>query len=108
MFELPGHPNEPGGNLFVKRSQDAAVGALVRMLKKAPPLHQDLQGSTLQTPTNSIKDTTEISEEPRVQQSSASNSVSSGLGLVTSKTTANALEELHGYRKMKESLLKLK
>ncbi|XP_042022799.1 autophagy-related protein 13b-like [Salvia splendens] len=108
LFELPGHPNEPGGTLFVKRSQDAAVGALVRMLKKAPPLHQDLQGSTLQTPTNSIKDTTEISEEPRVQQSSASNIVSSGLGLVTSKTTANALEELHGYRKMKDSFLKLK
>ncbi|KAL1173744.1 hypothetical protein V6Z11_A05G432800 [Gossypium hirsutum] len=37
-------PNEAG--LFMNRkSQDAAVGALVRMLKKAPPLLQDIPSS---------------------------------------------------------------
>ncbi|KAH6769477.1 hypothetical protein C2S51_014813 [Perilla frutescens var. frutescens] len=116
LFDLSRHPsgpNEPGVTFLVKRSQDAAVGALVRMLKKAPPLHhdtsvttQDLQGSKLQTPTNGIQDDTEISEEPGVQQSYASNLASSGL--ITSKTTADALEELHGYRKMKDLLLKSK
>lgn len=117
LFDRPEHPsgpNEPGGTFLVKRSQDAAVGALVRMLKKAPPLHQgtsvttqDLQGSKLLTPTNGIQDATEISEEPGVQQpSSASNLALSEF--VTSKTTADALEELHGYRKMKDLLLKSK
>lgn len=116
LFELSRNPpgsNEPGGTFHVKRSQDAAVGALVRMLKKAPPLHQDtsvttqdLRGSKIQTPTNGIQDATEISEEPGVQQAYASNLASSGL--ISSKTTADALEELHGYRKMKDLLLKSK
>ncbi|KAK8299809.1 hypothetical protein V6Z12_D05G346100 [Gossypium hirsutum] len=40
----PSDPNEAG--LFMNRkSQDAAVGALVRMLKKAPPLRQDIPSS---------------------------------------------------------------
>ncbi|XP_057796873.1 autophagy-related protein 13b isoform X2 [Salvia miltiorrhiza] len=103
LFELPGHPSRSN------RSQDAAVGALVRMLKKAPPLHQDTSGTTLDLQGPKLQGATEISEEPRAQQSSASNLVSSSrLALVASKTTANALEELHGYRKMKDSLLKSK
>lgn len=110
MFDLPGHPsgpNDPGGTFIVKRSQDAAVGALVRMLKKAPPLHQGTSVSTqVLQGSNGIQDATEVSEEPGVQQPSASNLASSEL--MASKTTADALEELHGYRKMKDLLLKSK
>ncbi|KAK6125615.1 hypothetical protein DH2020_040642 [Rehmannia glutinosa] len=73
LFDLPGHPSgphEPGGIFPIKKSQDAAVGALVRMLKKAPPLRQDdsvttqyLSGSKLQTLRNCMQDTHGISEE---------------------------------------------
>ncbi|KAK4393820.1 Autophagy-related protein 13b [Sesamum angolense] len=107
-FDLSGHasiPHEPGGIFPVKKSQDAAVGALVHMLKKAPPLRQDisataqlLQGSKLQTLRSCMQDTNETSEEP-----TSSNPASSGL--IASKTTADALEELRGYREMKDLLL---
>ncbi|KAL0343138.1 UNVERIFIED_CONTAM: hypothetical protein Sangu_1201200 [Sesamum angustifolium] len=69
------------------------------MLKKAPPLRQDisattqlLQGSKLQTLRSCMQDTNETSEEP-----TSSNLASSGL--VASKTTADALEELRGIEK---------
>ncbi|KAL0379181.1 UNVERIFIED_CONTAM: Autophagy-related protein 13b [Sesamum radiatum] len=107
-FDLPGHssaPHEPGGSFPVKRSQDAAVGALVHMLKKAPPLRQDisvttqlLQGSKLQTLRSCMQDANETSEER-----TSSNLASSAL--IASKTTADALEELRGYREMKDLLL---
>ncbi|KAF2293198.1 hypothetical protein GH714_038991 [Hevea brasiliensis] len=38
-------PLERGGLFPIRKSQDAAVGALVRMLKKAPPLRQDFSSS---------------------------------------------------------------
>ncbi|KAL2521333.1 Autophagy-related protein 13 [Forsythia ovata] len=113
-FDQPGHPSGPherGGLLPVRKSQGAAVGALVRMLEKAPSLHQDisvtsdlLQGSKLEMLKNSIQDPNEISSTPQEQQSTSSNFAASGL--ISFKTTADALEELSGYREIKNSLLK--
>ncbi|KAL8473284.1 hypothetical protein ACS0TY_030208 [Phlomoides rotata] len=93
MFDLPelaGGTHEPGG---VKKSQDAAVGALVRMLKKAPPLHHDPSLTT---------------RDPKLQKSmaDAGNEISQEQQcVVSSKTTADALEELRGYRQIKDLLL---
>ncbi|KAG5534100.1 hypothetical protein RHGRI_022290 [Rhododendron griersonianum] len=84
-------PLEPGGFFQVKKSQDGAVSAH-RLLKKAPPLRQDI--------TNSIIS----SEEPGVQNAASLGVVSSGL--VLPKTTADALEELRGYTELKDLLLK--
>lgn len=81
------------------------------MLKKAPSLHQDisvtsnlLQGSKHEMPKNSNQDPDEISSTPREQQSTSVNFASSGL--VSPKTTADALEELCEYKEMKNSMLK--
>ncbi|GER29623.1 autophagy-related protein 13 [Striga asiatica] len=92
----PCGPHEPKG---VKKSQDAAaVGALVRMLKKAPPLRQDISltmqnhvGPALQNDNNSAGN---------------KNSSSSTFSNLASKTTADALDELRGYREIKDLLLK--
>ncbi|GKD48221.1 autophagy-related protein 13b-like protein [Tanacetum coccineum] len=40
-----GTPHEHSGPSTPRKSQDAAVGALVQMLKKAPPLGQDFNRS---------------------------------------------------------------
>lgn len=113
-FDQLGHPSGPHerGSLFpVKKSQHVAVGALVQMLKKAPSLHQDisvtetlLQDSKLEMLENSNRDPGEISSTPQERQSTSVNFASSGL--VSSKTMADALEELHEYSEMKNSLLK--
>ncbi|CAA2956900.1 autophagy-related 13b-like [Olea europaea subsp. europaea] len=113
-FDQPGHPSgsREKGSLFpVRKSQHAAVGTLVQMLKKAPSLHQDisvtsnlLQGSKHEMPKNSNQDPDEISSTPREQQSTSVNFASSGL--VSPKTTAGALEELCEYKEMKNSMLK--
>lgn len=84
-------PLEPGGFFQVKKSQDGAVSAH-RLLKKAPPLRQDI--------TNSIIS----SEEAGVQNAASLGVVSSGL--VLPKTTADALEELRVYTELKDLLLK--
>ncbi|GFP95422.1 autophagy-related protein 13 [Phtheirospermum japonicum] len=116
-FELQGHPSgphEPGEVFPAKKSQDAAVGALVCMLKKAPPLRQDisvttqyLQGSKLQALRNYMQNANEISNSEEqtigVQPSTSLNLASSGL--IASKTTADALDELRGYRELKDLLL---
>lgn len=70
----------------VKKSQDAAVGALVRMLKKAPPLHND----TTCDP-KLIQSSNEISQDQQY--------------VVSPKTTSDALEELRGYTQIKDLLL---
>lgn len=113
-FDQPHHlmaPHEPGGLLLVRKSEDAAVCALVQMLKKAPPLRQDvsftadlLQDSKLKTPTNCNQDSNEISEKSNILQCASKNLASSGL--ISSKTTFDALDELHGYRELKDMLLK--
>ncbi|XP_075501467.1 autophagy-related protein 13b-like [Primulina tabacum] len=109
-FDQPHHPmvpQEPGGILLVRKSQDAAVGALVQMLKKAPPLCQDISfsaDSKLKTPANCNQDSNENSEKSNILQSGSTNLASSGLA--SSKTTSDALDELRGYRELKDSLLK--
>ncbi|XP_022739633.1 autophagy-related protein 13b-like [Durio zibethinus] len=111
-YDRRGHlsdPNEAG--LFMNRiSQDAAVGALVSMLKKAPPLRQDIsnsinfsEASRPEMWNNIIQEQNQISEAVTVEHA-ASSSISSSR-FVASKTTADALEELRGYKEMKNSLL---
>ncbi|CAI0428349.1 unnamed protein product [Linum tenue] len=83
---------QAGGTFPIKKSQDAAVGALVHMLKKAPPLRQELSTSTV--------DSTHVSSIRAEHPPDTSSSV-----LVASKTTADALEELQGFKLMKDCLL---
>ncbi|GMI68614.1 autophagy 13B [Hibiscus trionum] len=100
----PSDPNEAGLFMNIK-SQDAAVGALVRMLKKAPPLCQDnfSEASRPEMWSNSIQKQSQVSETVTGQPAAASSTASSRL--VASKTTADALEELRGYKVMKNMLL---
>ncbi|KAJ8769632.1 hypothetical protein K2173_005235 [Erythroxylum novogranatense] len=101
---------ESGGLFPIRKSQDAAVGALVHMLKKAPPLRQDFstsidlpQESRSKMRGRNIEEQNQVSAMamPMVQPSS---SVASSR-LVPLKTTADALEELRGYKEMKDMLL---
>ena len=97
---------------MTRKSQDAAVGALVRMLKKAAPLRQDfsssvnlLQDSRPKLWSSNLQDPNQISDGPssQLQQDVSSSIVSSGL--VAPKTTADALEELQGYKETMKDLL---
>ncbi|PON83550.1 Autophagy-related protein [Trema orientale] len=113
-FEQKGpfcEPLEPGGSFPTRKSQNAAVGALVLMLKKAPPLRQDFSKSVNssealrpETWGNYVLENNQTSEGQAPVQHVASSSVMSS-GLVVSKTTADALEELQGYRELKNLLL---
>ncbi|XVF61846.1 hypothetical protein PTKIN_Ptkin08bG0166800 [Pterospermum kingtungense] len=101
MLDLGSRPES-----YDRRTQAAAVGALVRMLKKAPPLRQDIsssihfsESSRPEMWSNNIQEQNQISDAVTVASSSASSR------LVASKTTADALEELRGYKKMKNLLL---
>ncbi|GAB2232097.1 hypothetical protein Droror1_Dr00011119 [Drosera rotundifolia] len=99
-------PSGAGAELaLARKSQDAAVGALVLMLNKASPLLQDSSSST--TSSLSKFNCSNAAQDPHrmSQELSAVSSVTSA-GRLMSKTTALALEELRGYREMKESLLK--
>lgn len=115
LFEQKGplcEPLEPGGLFPVRKSQDAAVGALVLMLRKAAPLCQDFSNSVSlsqalrpESLSNSIQEPERTSEGPAPAQHVASSSgMSSGLNMP--KTTADALEELQVYQDMKNLLLK--
>lgn len=102
VYESP----DSGGLFPVRKSQDAAVGALVHMLKKAPPLRQDsFKSVTLSqgSRTNSNRETSEISGALAVQHVASSSIMSSTL--LAAKTAADALEELQTYREMKDLLL---
>lgn len=90
--------HEPGVSLV--RKSHVSAGTLISMLKKAPPLRQDSDSMNL------LQDSTpvQISDKPGVQHSSTSNFASSVN--IPAKTTADALEELRGYRDMKDLLLK--
>lgn len=100
----PNNPLEPGGSFPVRKSQDAAVGALVLMLKKAPPLRQDLL--LYSKPANCINNEQLLVQklEDDQQQLQKKGSTSSSMFSI-SKTTADALEELRSYKEMKELLL---
>ncbi|PHU23353.1 hypothetical protein BC332_08460 [Capsicum chinense] len=71
-----------------RKSQDAAVGELVHMLRTAPPLQQDSSCYT----SHSIK------TEPKGELSSAS-------GFFVSRKASDALEELKTYKDLKDLLL---
>ncbi|KAJ7945278.1 Autophagy-related protein [Quillaja saponaria] len=99
-------PLEHGALFPIRKSQDAAVGALVRMLKKAPPLCQDFSGS-IDLSQGSRPETLSSNNQEAMKISEARAPVgvmSSGLGM-TKKTTTDALEEFQGYREMKNLLL---
>lgn len=71
-----------------RKSQDAAVGVLVHMLRTAPPLRQD--SSCYSSP--SLK--TEFEE-----------GVATASGFFLPRKAADALEELKSYREMRDLLL---
>lgn len=113
-FDQKCQPNEPyeAGSLGpVRKSQDAAVGALVLMLKKAPPLRQDYSASIVVSAAPKttcsdagVQDSNENVARAPAERPTYSSIVSSGIS--QSKTTADAIVELRGYRKMKEFILK--
>ncbi|CAA7405232.1 unnamed protein product [Spirodela intermedia] len=93
-----------GGLLPVRKSQGAAVGELVIMLKHAPPLHQDPH--KLESPPPQPQD------EPHsrgramvVEKNLESPTAAAPPSLLRSRTTSDALEELKNYREMKDLLL---
>ncbi|MCL7024349.1 hypothetical protein MKW94_020438 [Papaver nudicaule] len=96
----------------VRKSQDAAVGALVEMLSTAPPLGQDISKS-IKLSQVSKPEIWGSTEEPAVTLESGIGGLStsscnvniSSSGLLLSKTTADALQEFQSYRQIKESLL---
>ncbi|KAK3019368.1 hypothetical protein RJ639_003948 [Escallonia herrerae] len=107
----PSEPHEPGGSFPVRKSQDAAVGDLVLMLKKAPPLRQDLsesrnllQSSKPQMLKNRTPEPTQLSDEQGFHQAAASRTSVASSGILASRTTADAIEELRGYKDMKDLL----
>ncbi|KAI3775802.1 hypothetical protein L1987_45556 [Smallanthus sonchifolius] len=84
------------------KSQDAAVGALVQMLKKAPPLQQDLNRSqNVCKPSRPENPFNQIQDHPPLASSNMSSSRVSGI-----KTTSDALEELKVYMDVKQMLLR--
>lgn len=100
-FDHRGDVHEPleSSGSFPKKSQDAAVGALVSMLKKAPPLRQDVsESSKPETCWNN-------NNKPEQGQEIAVASITASGVALASKTTADALEELKSYKEMKNVLL---
>ncbi|GAU35071.1 hypothetical protein TSUD_69940 [Trifolium subterraneum] len=122
---------EARGFFPMRKSNDAAVGALVHMLKKAPPLHQDLYTSehpsvlcgglrltaipssrvnlttkpmniSVQKPNKeNLSHGTQCETRNNIQELNKNQEAS----ISTRKTTRDALEEFHGYREMKNSLV---
>lgn len=80
------------GRELSKKSQDAAVGALVRMLRTAPPLRQDSSCYSLNLEEAEFNNT-------------ATASASSSSGLFMSRKTSDALEELKAYTDIKHLIL---
>lgn len=116
---------EAGGFFPIRKSNDAAVGVLVHMLKKAPPL-QDFNTSEHPSvlceglrrtaiPTLRVNFTTkplEISiQKPKKERCGTQkndiqeHNQNQEASIATRKTTSDALEEFHGYREMKNLLV---
>ncbi|RDY09825.1 Autophagy-related protein 13a, partial [Mucuna pruriens] len=72
-----------------KKSQDAAVGVLVHMLRTAPPLRQDPSCYSSHSPKADLE----------------GGGVATASGFFMPRKTADALEELRGYREMRDLLL---
>lgn len=117
---------EAGGFFPIRKSNDAAVGVLVHMLKKAPPLHQDfntsehpsvLCGGLRRTaiPTLRVNFTTKpleksVQKHKKESCETRNNNIQEHnqnreASIATRKTTSDALEEFHGYREMKNLLV---
>lgn len=73
---------------MVKKSQDAAVGVLVHMLRTAPPLRQDPSCYS----SHSLK-------------AELDGGLATASGFFMPRKTADALEELRSYREMRDLLL---
>ncbi|GAB4826049.1 hypothetical protein Ancab_008919 [Ancistrocladus abbreviatus] len=71
-----------------RKSQDAAVGALVHMLRTAPPLRQDSSSYSTQSLKGELEGNFEIAS-----------------GFFVPRRAADALEELKSYKDMKDLLL---
>ncbi|XP_027331206.1 autophagy-related protein 13a [Abrus precatorius] len=71
-----------------KKSQDAAVGVLVHMLRTAPPLRQDPSCYSSQSPKADLE-----------------GGVATASGFFMPRKTADALEELRSYKEMRDFLL---
>ncbi|CAG7869661.1 unnamed protein product, partial [Brassica rapa] len=74
-----------------RKSQDAAVGVLVQMLKTAPPLRQDLSAY--------------MASMSGVQREGSVSGTESEFSMA--RSTSNALEELRNYKQLKDLLLSL-
>lgn len=104
-------PHKPGGLFPIRKSQDAAVGVLVQMLRKAPPLWQNHTNSVNLSQAGRPETWSNCNQEPdrsseghaSVQRAGSSSVVSSRL--ISSKTTTDALQELRGYKTMKNLLI---
>ncbi|XP_020598564.1 autophagy-related protein 13b [Phalaenopsis equestris] len=104
----------PGELIPIKRSPDAAVGALVRMLRTAPPLQLDNSNTlkSMQASEDEIssekfrqeKKSNDENDAEKVDSSSCLDITASELS--KSRTTADALEELQTYKHMRELILK--
>ncbi|KAI0507752.1 hypothetical protein KFK09_013880 [Dendrobium nobile] len=98
----------------IKRSPDAAVGALVRMLRTASPLQLDNSNTlrSMQVFNDEIsskkfqqeKENNEKNDMRKVESSSSLDITASEL--LKSRTAADALEELQTYKNMRELILK--
>lgn len=100
------HVVETGGFYPIKKSQDAAVGALVHMLKKAPPLRQDLCASEDLSQGTRPEPYGINPEDPnQTLKAAATPASTTSSGVFTRKTTSDALEEFQSYREMKNLLL---
>lgn len=102
-FDQRGDIHEPpleSSGSYPKKSQDAAVGTLVNMLKKAPPLRQDVSESSIPE----IYWNNNNKKPAGAHEVAAASMTASGIALAA-KTTADALEELRSYKEMKNVLL---
>lgn len=91
--------------MHVKKSQDAAVGALVHMLQSAPPLGQDhynsLKLKQISSPGPGVHGF-ETTKSEAVKDFKDAEISSSGI----LRTKADALEEFKEYKEMKHKLIK--
>lgn len=102
---------ETTGLVTARKSQEAAVSAIVKMLKNAPPLRPE---PSMQLSSHVIRDETRTSsmEQNTVAEVMASpGSSASVAGMTTSefirsRTVADAFEELRGFKERKELLLR--
>ncbi|KAL5075249.1 hypothetical protein RYX36_014233 [Vicia faba] len=94
---------EAGRFLPIRKSQGAVVGALVNMLKKAAPLHQDFSSTCENISRPETQKSNKVQGPNQIPDTlSAPSIMSSG----NRKTTNDALEEFRSYREMKNMLLK--